>query len=159
MISIRPPLSPSSFIKSAPWLLLELHDMEDYYPYELMSSLLGSQVIVFKTRKHLQCIKLLSTSVASRPKAKKVMSYLKNIFFSFFNNNNKICTWRVGVEAKSNLYHVIQGWQVNYLSGLLLIFLFSLTCLYLQDQNSFQAPILHPFDISPPRPALSLWGG
>lgn len=65
--------------------------MEDYYPSELMSSLLGSQVIVFKTRKHLQCIKLLSTSVASRPKAKKVMSYLKNIFFSLTTTKKYVC--------------------------------------------------------------------
>ena len=45
--------------------------MEDYYPSELMSSLFRGQVIVFKTRKHLQHIKLLSTSEASRPEAKR----------------------------------------------------------------------------------------
>ena len=73
------------------------------------------------------------------------MSYLKNIFFSFFNNNKKNI-WRIGGETKRCTPRN-PGVMSNYLSCLLLIFLFSVTCLFLQDQNSFQHR-------SPQRPAL-----
>lgn len=51
------------------------------------------------------------------------------------------------------------GVKRNCLSCLLLIFSFSLTCLPLQDQNSFHAPILPPFNISSPKGLLFSSGG
>lgn len=80
------------------------------------------------------------------------MSYLKNIS-SPERNYLGGKGWN-----KSNSHHLTQGRRVTIHRALLSISSFSVPCLFLQDQNSLHAPILHPLYNIPQRPALQLWG-